>query len=266
MDDATELTLESLAAYFLDSLSPRKRQKTEPSINKFIRWCGRDRLAINITGREVERYALGLSVAAATLSSPHVRAFLNYAHKQGTFQLSLAPSFRVRKSKTTAKQSSKRASTVSQLSEEGFERINSELSDLKSKRGSLAEAIQKAAADKDFRENAPLEAAREDQGRVESRILELEAILRTSVLLTDDQSIDHVAKVLIGRTVTLENMSNGQNVKYRLVSPSEAKLAEGKISIASPVGKALLGRSNGDEVEVTAPVGTLRFRILEVVS
>ena len=124
----------------------------------------------------------------------------------------------------------------------------------------------KAAADKDFRENAPLDAAREDQGRVESRILELEALVRTAELLKEDHVRSADSRVAIGRTVALENLTNGNKVQYKLVSPSEAKISEGRISIASPVGKAMLGRVNGDEVVVVAPAGAMRFKILEIVS
>lgn len=265
MDSDFDLTLDALASEFLQTLTQRKRQKVEPAIFKFVRWFGRDWPARKITGQQVEHYAHELSITAATESSPHVRAFLNYAHKQGTFQLSLAPSFRVRKSTITAKEGPKRAQVVSRLTAEGFKRIQEELKELKSRRGALAEAIMKAAADKDFRENAPLEAAREDQGRVESRIMELEQLLRTAEVLKEEQARSG-SRVAIGRTIALENMANGSKVQYKLVSPSEAKISEGKISIASPVGKAVLGKSGGDEVVVAAPAGAMRFRILQIVS
>ena len=139
------------------------------------------------------------------------------------------------------------------------------MKELKSQRPALAEAINKAAADKDFRENAPLEAAREAQGRVESRIMELEQLLRTAEVLKEEEARSG-SRVAIGRTVALENLSNGNKVQYKLVSPSEAKISEGKISIASPVGKAVLGKSGGDEVVVAAPAGAMRFRIVQIVS
>ena len=266
MDSVTDLTLDDLATQYLETLTQKKRLKIEPAVLKFVRWCGKDRPAVNVTGQEVERYAQDLSKMAATESSPHVRAFLNFAHKLGTFRISLAPSFRVRKSPNTSKEGPKRARVVSQLTAEGFERIQTELKELKSRRAPLAEAIMKAAADKDFRENAPLDAAREDQGRVESRILELEALVRTAELLKEDHTRSADSRVAIGRTVALENLTNGNKVQYKLVSPSEAKISEGRISIASPVGKAMLGRVNGDEVVVVAPAGALRFKILEIVS
>lgn len=265
MDSDIDLTLDDLANEFLETLTQRKRQKVEPAVFKFVRWFGKESLAKKITGQQVEQYAHELSITAATESSPHVRAFLNFAHKQGTFQLSLAPSFRVRKSTITAKEGPKRARVVSHLTKEGLENIESEVKELKSQRPALAEAINRAAADKDFRENAPLEAAREAQGRVESRIMELEQLLRTAEVLKEEQARSD-SRVAIGRTVALENMTNGSKVQYKLVSPSEAKISEGKISIASPVGKAVLGKSGGDEVVVAAPAGAMRFRIVQIVS
>lgn len=265
MDSVTGLTLDALATQFLETLTQRKRQKLEPAVVKFVKWCGKDRPAANVTGREVERYAQDLSITAATESSPHVRAFLNFAHKQGTFPMSLAPSFRVRKATTSARKRTHPDRPLAQLTKEGIENIEAEVKELKAQRPALAEAINKAAADKDFRENAPLEAAREAQGRVESRIIELEQILRSAEVLKEDEARAG-SRVAIGRTVALENLTNGGKVQYKLVSPSEAKLSEGKISIASPVGKAVLGKSGGDEVTVVAPAGAMRFRIVQIVS
>ena len=244
MDSDFDLTLNALANEFLETLTNRKRQKVEPAVTKFVRWFGRDWPAKKITGQQVEQYAQELSITAATESSPHVRAFLNFAHKQGTFQLSLAPSFRVRKSTITAKEGPKRARVVSHLTKEGIDNINAEVKELKAQRPALAEAINKAAADKDFRENAPLEAAREAQGRVESRIMELGAAT-THGGSAEGRPGPRGSRVAIGRTIALENLSNGNKVQYKLVSPSEAKISEGKISIASPVGKAVLGKSGG---------------------
>lgn len=265
MDSDSDLTLNALAGEFLETLTNKKRQKVEPAVTKFVRWFGRDWPAKKITGQQVEQYAQELSIRAATESSPHVRAFLNFAHKQGTFQLSLAPSFRVRKSTIRTKEGPKRARVVSHLTREGIENIEAEVKGLKAQRPALAEAINKAAADKDFRENAPLEAAREAQGRVESRIMELEQLLRTAEVLKEEQARKD-SRVALGRTIALENMSNGSKVQYKLVSPSEAKLSEGKISVESPVGKAVLGKSGGDEVVVAAPAGAMRFRIVQIVS
>jgi transcription elongation factor GreA len=263
MDSVTDLTLDELATQFLETLTQKKRLKIEPSVAKFVRWCGKDRLAVNVTGQEVERYAQDLSKMAATENSPHVRAFLNFAHKLGTFRISLAPSFRVRKSPNTTKEGPKRARVVSQLTAEGFERIQTELKELKSRRGALAEAIMKAAADKDFRENAPLEAAKERQGIIEARIRVLEASLATAQILGPGSNAAR-QRSAVGTIVTLKDVASGKEVVYTLVDVREADAASGKISTRSPVGQALLDRAVGDEVTVTVPRGTVSYLVEKI--
>jgi transcription elongation factor GreA len=93
---------------------------------------------------------------------------------------------------------------------------------------------------------------------VEARIRELEAILRSAVATTKE--VD-TAKVTLGSTVTLHDFSCGEELRYTLVHPREASPAKGKLSIASPTGKALLGRGWGEVIDVAAPAGTLRYRI-----
>jgi transcription elongation factor GreA len=127
----------------------------------------------------------------------------------------------------------------------------------------VAEELRLAMADKDFRENAPLDAARERQGLLEARIRELEATLKQAVIIAD-ASLRSNARVGVGSAVLLRNLKSGVELRYVLVSPSEVNPAEGKISIASPVGKALIERSAGEEVEVAAPAGKIRFRIESV--
>jgi transcription elongation factor GreA len=118
-------------------------------------------------------------------------------------------------------------------------------------------------ADKDFRENAPLDAAREHQAHLEGRIREIEATLRHAVIVGEGSPQSN-ARVGVGSAVLLRNLKSGTEVRYILVSPSEVNPAEGKISIVSPVGKALMERRAGEEVDVKAPAGTLRFRIESV--
>ncbi len=152
-----------------------------------------------------------------------------------------------------------------QLTPEGHERLVQELQTLKDQRPALTEEIRRAAADKDFRENAPLDAARERQGMVEGRIRQLEATLNTaSILVTQDQSLDQAPLVRLGSRLALRDMATGQETSYQLVSPAESSPREGKLSIESPVGKALLGRELGDHVEIIVPRGTLTFLITGV--
>jgi len=261
MDDLAGMSIEELASRYFATLTALKRQKGEAAVTRFVRWCGRERAISRIKGRDIEQYALGLGISSVASQSPqHVRPFLTYLHKQGATRANLATSFRIRKI-SSAPESSRRRRALTQLTKEGYQRLKVEMEKLKSQRGEIAEELRRAAADKDFRENAPLEAARDHQGMVEARIRELEAVLNSSVLLEAQGAGAVNSKVVLGNSVTLVDLSSGEDLRYTLVNPDEAKLAEGKISVASPVGKALLGKAKGEKVQVTVPAGILHFRI-----
>jgi transcription elongation factor GreA len=120
-------------------------------------------------------------------------------------------------------------------------------------------------ADKDFRENAPLDAARNEQAHLEARIKDIDATLRRAVVL--DQGAEHPGDVSqIGDNVTIKDLRNGREMSYTLVNSDEVRSGQGKISIASPVGKAVYQRRAGEEVEVEAPSGTFRVRIESISS
>ena len=261
MDDVTKLTLSAMASRFISSVPQNKRHESQPEVTKFIRWCGRDRAISDITNQEVEQYALGLGNSpAAAKGYEHIRAFLNYAHKQGATRAKLSTSFRPKKA-SSAPELVRRPQAVTELTEEGLSNLQAELEELKNRRGAIAQELHRAAADKDFRENAPLEAAREQQGQVESRIRQLEATLNSSRVLKKERVGEAKAVIATGSSISFKDLSNGEELNYILVSPNEANLANGKLSIASPVGKALLGRTKGEEVEVKVAAGTFRYRI-----
>lgn len=262
MDGNLDVTLSEMASRFFSSLSPEKRQESLPKITKFIRWCGRDRIISRLTGREVEEYALGQrGSSGAGKNDKHIKAFLSFSYKQGVTKSNLSSSYKPRKSTVQATSSRRRQTTLTHLTKEGYEKIQAELKELKGLRGQLATDILKAAADKDFRENAPLEAARERQGQVESKIRELEETINSAVVLEKGQARAQEVRASIGNSVSVKDLSNGEDLVYMLVAPTEARLADGKLSIESPVGKALLGRGAGEEVEVQVPAGTFRYRI-----
>jgi transcription elongation factor GreA len=191
-----------------------------------------------------------------------LRAFLSFAKKEGFTGASLASHLRLRKGPPSAKGGRARAPAASRLTPEGHAALLAEMEALKEQRPRIAEDLRRAMMDKDFRENAPLEATRERQAHVESRIRELETLLKHAEVLQEGASPR--ARAHLGSTLVLRNLTSGAEARYTLVSPSEVKPAEGKISIASPVGKALLERAPGDEVEVSAPAGVLRFRVEKI--
>jgi transcription elongation factor GreA len=149
------------------------------------------------------------------------------------------------------------------LSKEGYEKLDKELRDLKTRgRKEIAEEISEARSKGDLSENAEYDAAKEAQGHLEKRIAELENTLATASII-DDREIDS-SKAYVLSTVTILNKKADKEMKYTLVSKDEADFKQGKISVDSPIGKAILGKEVGDEVKVKVPAGTLELKILKI--
>jgi len=149
------------------------------------------------------------------------------------------------------------------LTRTGFDQLQEELKHLREvKRPRVIEAIRVAREKGDLRENAEYDAAREEQGFLEKRIAELQEQL-TSAEIIDDQDIDS-SKAYLGAKILLKDLKRAKEVAYMLVSKEEADLKQSKISAESPIGKALLGKSAGDIVEITIPAGTLQYEILSI--
>lgn len=145
----------------------------------------------------------------------------------------------------------------------GYKSLEQELQRLKAEeRPRIIAAISEARAHGDLSENAEYHAAKEAQGLNEARVAELEdKISRAEVIDVSKLSGDTVK---FGATVSLEDEDTGDKVKYAIVGDTEANLREGKISISSPIARALIGKSKGESVEVTTPKGTRAFQILKV--
>jgi transcription elongation factor GreA len=148
------------------------------------------------------------------------------------------------------------------LTRQGYAELESEIAALKGKRSQAIEEMRKAAADKDFRENAPLEAAREQRGHLEGRIKELEETLKCAVVIEDKQNV--TARAGLGASVVLCDLTSGDEVTYTIVSPTEVDPAKGRISSVSPIGKVVVGKAENDIVEVTVPAGKLRYQIKQI--
>jgi transcription elongation factor GreA len=147
--------------------------------------------------------------------------------------------------------------------QEGYDKILSELNDLKTKgRQEIARQIQEAREKGDLSENAEYDAAKDAQGLLELKISKLEELIAKARVL-DDSRID-ASKVAILSKVKIKNLANSQVLNYTLVSEEEADLNKGKISIGSPFGKGLLGKSAGQIAEIVAPKGVMKFEVLEV--
>jgi transcription elongation factor GreA len=146
------------------------------------------------------------------------------------------------------------------VTKDTFEKMKEELHLMKSvDRPAASKAIAEAREKGDLKENAEYDAAKEAQGMLEAKIKYLEGVIATARIL-DENNID-TSKVSILTKVELTNMGTKKKVTYQIVSEKEADLKLGKISVTSPIGKGLLGKVVGDEVDVQVPAGVLKFRI-----
>jgi transcription elongation factor GreA len=146
----------------------------------------------------------------------------------------------------------------------GAERLKIELHRLKTvERPAVIQAIAEARSHGDLSENADYDAAKERQGFIEGRISEVEAKLANAQVI-DPSTIDADGRVVFGATVELEDHESGDHVTYQIVGDDEADLKHGKISVSSPIARALIGKEPGDTVDVQAPAGIRHYDILDV--
>jgi len=146
----------------------------------------------------------------------------------------------------------------------GAEMLRQELHQLKTvERPSVIEAISEARAQGDLSENAEYEAAKEKQSFVEGRIVELEFKLGSAQII-DPKSLNADGRCVFGSTVVLEDVGNGDVVTYQIVGEDESDIRERKISISSPIARALIGKFSGDIAEVQAPGGVREYEVVEV--
>jgi transcription elongation factor GreA len=154
-------------------------------------------------------------------------------------------------------------SALSYYTPEGFKKLKEELDFLKTiERPRVSAQIAEARDKGDLSENAEYDAAKEAQGLLEMKISKMEELLANARIM--DASQMDTSKVFVLSTVRIRNQKNGQELKYTLVAEQEADLKLGKISVSSPIGKGLLGKTVGDVVEITIPNGTLALEVLEI--
>lgn len=150
------------------------------------------------------------------------------------------------------------------LTAQGAERLKAEIHRLKTvERRDVINAIAEARAQGDLSENAEYDAARERQAFVEGRIRELEGTVSNAQII-DPSSLDVGDRVVFGATVTLEDLDSGNQVTYQIVGDVESDIRENRLSVSSPVARALIGKSEGDVVEVQAPAGVREYEILTI--
>ena len=154
-------------------------------------------------------------------------------------------------------------SNYTYLTQGGYDRIKAELEELKTNgRMEAAHAIAEARAQGDLSENAEYDAAKEHQGLLELKISELETLMANARVI-DESHLD-TSKVSILSNVTIKNLKTGAQITYKLVSESEADSKLKKISVSSPIGAGLLGKTKGDIAKVQTPNGVMEFEVVEI--
>lgn len=154
-------------------------------------------------------------------------------------------------------------SKINYYTPEGLQNLKDQLYELKTvQRPSISQQIGEARDKGDLSENAEYDAAKEAQGILEMKISKLEAVI-SNARLVDDTNIDN-SKVYILSKVKIKNVKNGMEIDYTLVAENEADLKARKISVESPIGKGLLGKSKGDIADIVTPGGTMQFEIVEI--
>ena len=148
------------------------------------------------------------------------------------------------------------------ITKKGYEALKTELERLRKERPKIIEAIAEARSHGDLSENAEYDAAKDRQGFIESRIKELEGKLADARIIENTNRTSET--VIFGATVSLLETQSNQKRQYTLVGQDEADLKNGKISVQSPVGRALIGKRVGDQVEVTTPAKVVEYEVLEI--
>ncbi|MCL0029329.1 transcription elongation factor GreA [Dehalococcoidia bacterium] len=266
MDESGSNQLLTVVGTYVGSLR-NSDASVERELRRFVKWCGPDKDLSQIQPSLIGDYADSVAGTGTTPQAAErlqvVRKFLTYAKKKGIIDVNLAQHVRARKTRKNMRGIERtEVNNKIQLTLEGHTQLVDQLEALKSQRGPLAKEIQKAAADKDVRENSPLEAAREQLGQVESRIVEIEGTLNNAVVIDSHGRSSQV--VSIGTVVWLQEADTGRKSRYTLVSASEANPMDSKISDVSPLGKALLGQNVDQMVMARTPRGDIRYRIVQI--
>lgn len=261
-DDNSTVKLGEAATSFLRGLDKEKKEASQQEVYNFVRFYGWERTFTELSAHDIARYAECLSSSDTDYAGKLelVRSFLAFARKKGWSRTNLAAHLKARKGKSPARNSSRpHPGPVVSLTEEGCAEMKKELSNLKKRRIEAIEEVRRAAADKDFRENAPLDAAKEQRSYIEGQIRELEETLKSAVII--DKKRETVLRAAVGDSVLLRNVASGAELEYMLVAPNEIDPTRGRISTASPIGRAVAGHSQGEVVEVAAPAGKIRYEI-----
>jgi transcription elongation factor GreA len=252
--------LGQIAAQYLGRLPAGQRELAASEINRFVRHVGADRPVTGITKLEVERYQQYLADTAGDAATrvEGLKTFLSDLKSKRLTETNLGAGLRVRR-RGGSGQARKEEAAVVELTKEGLEQLQTELTHLETVvapavRDDLAAAYQ----DRDFRENAPYDEAKRRMGEVQGQIERLRGQIKAARIVERETSNERAG---LGSKVVLRDLQYDEELDYTLVGPGEVDTRNRRISIQSPVGSALKDRGVGDTVEVDIPSGKAHYRI-----
>ena len=259
------ITLGEAASLYLATVLEGQRAVYQQEVFKFVRWFGSERPVVGLTASEVSNYAERLAQMdsdAATKIEP-IKALLAHIRKAKWNPDNLAAGIKIKKAKSKNTGPSQKLNREPiPMTKTKYDELTVELVSLQAKRLEVIVDIQRAAADKDFKENAPFHAAREQKGHIEGRIMEIDETLACAVITGELK--EKAQAVCVGDTIILEAVSSQQELRYKLVNPKEVAPSKGMISTVSPIGRAVVGKTEGEVVLVVVPAGKLQYRIKRI--
>jgi transcription elongation factor GreA len=250
----------AVSAYLMDLPGDEGRAQA-PALSHFRDWLGPERELSSISPAELERYQDQRNEIGAGAGLEAVRAFLVDARKRRWTDTNLAVHLRIRRKSGAARGGAVTPEVRVEMTEAGRDALQRELERLEQEVApKLRQSMQSAAADKDFRENAPYHAAKEQLAEVQTRINTLRATITAAEIVQTHSS----ERAGLGARVVLRDLDEDEELTYTLVGPGEIDARRGRISIQSPVGRAVSDHGAGETVEVQTPAGTARYRIERV--
>jgi transcription elongation factor GreA len=264
---AVDVTLSEAMSEYVSGVAAEHRPAVARELQRFGRWFGSDRPVRTVTRLDLERYQAQQEDNGSGNSTrlEPLKDFFTFARKRKLLDEAVATALRIKRRATNATaargESARSDEPTLQLTRAGLEQLQSQLERLDNVERPAAEhELQLAAADKDFRENAPYDAAKQHLAEIHRKMSEIKATIAQGQVVETRT----VTRVGIGSTVIVADLEEDEEITYNLVGPGEIDARKGKISIQSPVGQALDRRSIGDVVEVEVPAGVVRYKILRI--
>ena len=258
-------TLHAALQQYLETLKAEHRNTFGQYVRKYVEYTGAEVELGDLSRARVESYVesqISVTDPAAQERVTALKGWFKYLHKEGLTEENYGVQVRVKRvsnGRASANAARRQAVESVDMTAEGVQALREELETLEKEVPAIRELIAEARQDKDFRENAPLDAAREAMAFNDQRRKEIEATLKRARVVDSKGNVSGITGV--GSLVTVTRVDTEQQMVFKLVGPREANATEKKISVESPVGKELLGRRPGDEVEVEAASGTIAYRV-----